>query len=72
MIRERGAVIGRLVASLRPLGPGAGNWVNRVTAAPLGGGIRYNGPADTLWSFVGSADQNLSGPIAVGADFSGR
>ena len=72
VIRQRGAVIGRLVASLRPLGPGAGNWVNRVTAAPLGGGIRYNGPADTLWSFVGQADQNLAGPIAVGADFSGR
>jgi translocation and assembly module TamB len=72
VIRERGAVIGRLVASLRPLGPGAGNWVNRVEAAPLGGGIRYNGPADTLWSFVGQPDQVLTGPIAVGADFSGR
>ena len=72
VIRRRGSVIGRMVASLRPLGPGAGGWVERVSAAPLGGGIRYNGPADTLWSFVGNADQSLSGPIAVGADFSGR
>jgi translocation and assembly module TamB len=72
VIRERGSVIGHLVASLRPLGPGAGGWVDRVTAAPLGGGIRFNGPADTLWSLVGQSDQNLSGPIAVGADFSGR
>ena len=72
VIRRRGTVIGRLNASLRPLGPGAGDWVTRVTAAPLGGGIRYNGPAETLWSFVGQSGQSLSGPIAVGADFSGR
>ncbi|MFO1256646.1 MAG: translocation/assembly module TamB domain-containing protein [Sphingomonadaceae bacterium] len=72
VIRRGGAVIGRGVLSLRPLGPGAGDWVDRVMAAPLGGGIRYNGPADTLWSFTGQNDQNLSGPIAVGADFSGR
>lgn len=72
VIRQRGTVIGRLNASLSPLGPGAGGWVERVAAAPLGGGIRYNGPAETLWSFVGQADQGLSGPIAVGADFSGR
>jgi translocation and assembly module TamB len=41
-------------------------------AAPLGGGIRYSGPADVLFSFAGQADQQLSGPIAVAADFSGR
>jgi translocation and assembly module TamB len=39
-------------------------------AAPLGGGIRYNGPADTLYSFFGPATQHVSGPIAVAADFS--
>jgi len=72
VIRRRGAVIGRMVASLRPLGPGAGSWVSRVAAAPLGGGIRYNGPAETLWSLIGQANQSLVGPIAVGADFAGR
>ena len=36
----------------------------------LGGGLRYNGPADTLYSFVGPADQGLAGPVAVAADFS--
>lgn len=72
VIRRRGAVIGRLVGTLQPLGPGAGSWVDRISAAPLGGGIRYNGPAETLWSFVGQTTQTLSGPIAVGADFSGR
>lgn len=72
VFRQRGSVIGRLNASLRPLGPGAGSWTTRLWAAPLGGGIRYNGPADTLFSFAGSADQGLSGPIGVAADFSCR
>jgi translocation and assembly module TamB len=70
VIRERGAVIGRLNARLTP--SGGGDWTDRLAAGTLGGGIRYNGPADTLWSFVGQGDQSLSGPIAVGADFSGR
>lgn len=72
VMRRRGTVIGRMNASLMPLGPGAGPWTQRLLAAPLGGGIRYNGPADTLFSFAGQPDQRLSGPIAVGADFSGR
>ncbi|ALJ14288.1 translocation/assembly module TamB domain-containing protein [Sphingopyxis macrogoltabida] len=70
VMRKRGSVIGRLQASLRPLGPGAGSWMERLQAAPLGGGIRYNGPADTLYSFFGPADQHVTGPIAVAADFS--
>lgn len=70
VMRKRGSVIGRLQASLRPLGPGAGDWMTRLQAAPLGGGIRYNGPADTLYSFFGPADQHISGPVAVAADFS--
>ena len=70
VMRKRGSVIGRLQASLRPLGPGVGGWTERLMAAPLGGGIRYNGPADTLYSFFGPATQHVSGPIAVAADFS--
>lgn len=70
VIRRRGSVIGRMKASLRPLPPGAGPWMDRLMGAPLGGGIRYNGPADTLFSFAGQADQRLSGPIGVAADFS--
>lgn len=70
VIRERGAVIGRANASLVP--QGSGGWLEQIASGSLGGGIRYNGPADTLWSFVGQPDQSLSGPIAVGADFSGR
>jgi translocation and assembly module TamB len=46
--------------------------MERLLAAPLAGGIRYNGPAQVLWSLTGIADQQLSGPIGVAADFSGR
>lgn len=70
VMRKRGSVVGRVQASLQPLGPGAGGWTERLMAAPLGGGIRYNGPADTLYSFFGPADQHVAGPIAVAADFS--
>lgn len=72
VIRRRGTVIGRLVASLRPLPPGEGSWTTRLLQAPLSGGIRYNGPADTLFSFAGQAKQTLSGPIGLAADFSCR
>jgi len=72
VMRRRGSVIGRFVASLRPLGPNAGSWTERLMNAPLTGGIRYNGPADTLFSFAGMTDQRLSGPIGLAADFSCR
>ena len=71
VMRRRGAVIGRITAMLgAPTGGGA--WPQRLGAAPLSGGIRYNGPADTLWSFGGFTDQALAGQLAVGADFSGQ
>ena len=72
VMRVRGTVIGRLTASLRPLGAGAGSWTERLLAAPLGGGIRYNGPADTLFSFAGMRGQRLTGPVGLAADFSCR
>jgi translocation and assembly module TamB len=72
VIRDDGRVVGRAQVRLEPLGPGAGPWTTRLLAAPLAGGIRYNGPAEVLWSLTGLADQQLSGPIGVAADFSGR
>ncbi|SFG06228.1 autotransporter secretion inner membrane protein TamB [Novosphingobium sp. CF614] len=72
VIRRRGSVIGRMAVSLRPLPPGEGSWTARLMEAPLGGGIRYNGPADTLFSFAGQSGQTLSGPIGLAADFSCR
>jgi translocation and assembly module TamB len=72
IIRRDSAVIGRAQLRLQPVGPGAGGWTTRLLAAPLAGGIRYNGPAEVLWSLGGVADMQLSGPIGVAADFSGR
>ena len=72
VMRQRGSVIGRVSATLSPLPPTAGSWVTRLLDAPLGGGIRYNGPASTLFSFAAQPDQRMAGPIAVAADFSGR
>ncbi|HEX8622464.1 MAG TPA: translocation/assembly module TamB domain-containing protein [Allosphingosinicella sp.] len=72
VFRRDGSVIGRAQFRLQPVGPGAGGWTTRLLAAPLGGGIRYNGPAEVLWSLTGVADMQLSGPIGVAADFTGR
>ena len=72
VIRRRGSVIGRFIGKLRPLPPGTGSWTTRMMRAPLGGGFRYNGPAETLFSFAGQTGQNLSGSMGVAADFSCR
>jgi translocation and assembly module TamB len=71
LIRRGGAAIGRLQVRLQPVG-GSGSWSDRLLAAPLAGGVRYNGPASVLWSLTGIADQQLTGPIGLAADFSGR
>ena len=63
-------VVGRLLATMRPLGGGA-SWTTRLLNAPLGGGIRYNGPSAVLFSLAALPNQSLSGPIAIAADFSG-
>jgi len=72
IIRRRGAIIGRMQVRLNPLPPGAGSWTTRLLAAPLSGGLRYNGPADTLFSLAALPDQSMTGPIGVAADFTGR
>ena len=71
LIRRGNASLGRFTATLAPPGSG-GSWTEQLQNAPLGGGIRYAGPADVLFSFAGLADQQLTGPIAVATDFSGR
>ena len=71
LIREGSSTLGRFTATLAPPGAGA-SWAEQLQNAPLGGGIRYAGPADVLFSFAGMADQQLTGGLAVAADFSGR
>jgi translocation and assembly module TamB len=72
VIRRGGALIGRAQVRLQPVGGNSASWMSRMMAAPLAGGIRYNGPAEVLWSLSAIANQQLSGPIGVAADFSGR
>ncbi|TVV71177.1 translocation/assembly module TamB domain-containing protein [Sphingomonas solaris] len=71
LIRRGGAIVGRMQARLAPI-PAGGTMSERLFAAPLSGGIRYNGPAEVLWTLTGIAGQQVSGPVAIAADFSGR
>lgn len=70
LIRKGGTTIGRLVATM-DAAPGGDAWTDRLARAPLDGGVRYNGPADVLFSFAGQSDQQLTGPVALAANFSG-
>ena len=72
LVRRGGTAVGRLVATMRPLGAGAGSLGARIMQAPLSGGIRYNGPSAVLFSLAALPNQQLNGPIAIAADFSGR
>lgn len=60
LVQRQGAAIGRVAVQT---GTSAG--------APLTGGIRYNGPAEVLWSLGGVPNQQLAGPIGIAADVSG-
>lgn len=71
LIRRGTTTIGRLQARVAPL-PAGPSLTARLMSAPLAGGIRYGGPAEVLWALTGIAGQELSGPIAIAADFSGR
>jgi translocation and assembly module TamB len=71
VMRQSGEVVGRINSTLGPPAE-KGGWVDRLLAAPLGGGVRYNGPAQTVFALLGLADQSLTGPLGLAADFSGR
>jgi translocation and assembly module TamB len=65
-----GKTIGRAQARFTPLGRGP--IVAELMNAPMLLQLRYAGPADTLWRLSGVEVFDLSGPVAVGADISGR
>lgn len=71
LLRRGGTAIGQMQLNLAPYGAEAGSWSTRLMAAPLSGGVRYNGPADVLASLATLADQSLKGPIGLAADFGG-
>ena len=65
-----GKTIGRAQALLTPLA--GGDLYARVLGAPMVAQLRYAGPADTLWRLTGVELFDLSGPVQIGADVSGR
>jgi translocation and assembly module TamB len=65
-----GAIVGRAQARFAPLGNGS--LMTELMNAPLFAQLRYAGPADTLWRLTGSEVLDMSGPLAVGADVTGR
>ena len=65
-----GRTIGRAQVRLAPLG--TGSLVDRIVGANLFGQLRYSGPADALWRLTGVELFDLSGPVQVGADVTGR
>ena len=65
-----GQTIGRAQAQLSPLGQG--DIAERLMGAGLFAQLRYNGPADTLWRLSGLEMLAISGPMALGADVTGR
>ena len=67
---SEGRIIGRAQARFAPLG--GGPLVVELLNAPLFAQLRYAGPADTLWRLSGTELFDLSGPLAIGADISGR
>ncbi|WP_174298960.1 translocation/assembly module TamB domain-containing protein, partial [Sphingomonas bacterium] len=71
LVKRNGTPVGRIVANLQPIPAGA-SYASRLLAAPLSGGIRYNGPAGVLFSLAALPQQQLAGAIAIAADFGGR
>ncbi len=65
-----GQTIGRAQARFAPIGRGP--IVAELINAPMLLQMRYAGPADTLWRLSGVEVFDLSGPVAIGADISGR
>ena len=72
VLRRAGVVLGRAEARLASIPATGAGWSDRLMAAPLTGGVRYNGPAELLWALGGISGQQFSGPLAIGADFSGH
>ncbi|SNS42513.1 autotransporter secretion inner membrane protein TamB [Sphingomonas laterariae] len=70
VVATGGKTLGRAQARLAPLGEG--DIATRLMNAPLFAQLRYDGPADTLWRLTGVGTIDVSGPVAIGADVTGR
>ncbi|WP_331709221.1 MULTISPECIES: translocation/assembly module TamB domain-containing protein [unclassified Sphingomonas] len=70
IVASGGRTVGRAQLRIAPLGDGT--LARRLLDAPLFAQLRYDGPADTLWRLTRIELFDLTGPVAIGADVSGR
>jgi translocation and assembly module TamB len=67
---SEGKTLGRGQIQLHNI-PINGDILSRLMEAPMFAQLRYAGAADTLWRLSGVENFDLSGDVAIGADFSG-
>lgn len=72
LARQQKAIIARLQLRMQPGASGMADWIESLMNAPISGGLRYNGPADTLFSLAALPDQKMQGAMGVAADFGGN
>ncbi|MDP1025849.1 translocation/assembly module TamB domain-containing protein [Sphingomonas sp. KR1UV-12] len=70
VIASGGKTVGRAQAQLTSLA--GGSLVDRLSGAALFAQLRYAGPADALWRLTGVELFDLSGPVSIAADVTGR
>ena len=70
-IMEGGESRGRLQARISGLPPG-GTLIERLRGGALFAQVRYSGPADALWRLAAVEAFDLTGPVSLAADVTGR
>ncbi len=70
-IKEGGESRGRLQARIAGLPPG-GTLIERLRGGALFAQVRYSGPADALWRLAAVEAFDLTGPVSLAADVTGR
>jgi translocation and assembly module TamB len=71
VIKDAGETRGRLQARIAGL-PAGGTLMERLRAGALFAQLRYSGPADALWRLAAIEAFDLTGPVSIAADVTGR
>ena len=71
VIKEGGETRGRLQARITGL-PAGGTLGERLRGGALFAQLRYSGPADALWRLIAVEAFDLTGPVSLAADVTGR
>jgi translocation and assembly module TamB len=70
-IKEGGETRGRVQARIAGL-PSGGTLIERLRGGSLFAQVRYSGPADALWRLAAIEAFDLTGPVSIAADVTGR